>query len=726
MNQEINVIDVFFKLFTTTKTKTVYQYNSGMVLKFNDLELPNTFQVDFSNDEIGQSVSKLGSNNEVVIPEQFFVPGSTIHAWIVLTGEDYRVTTYHVVIPISVRATPTNIQPTPDQRTIIDDAIYALNTAVETTGHDVELTHADVETTVENARAAANDAADALAYKNAAELAESNAQRNAQTATEQAGFARNSAQQAANSAQTAINKADAAAADAAIARSAQTKAETAASHYPVIRNNIWYVWSVDYAQFISTGIVAEGEDGYSPTVAVSSITGGHRVTITDKSEPHIYDVMDGQTGATPEFSIGTVTTGDAGTSASATITGTAEAPVLSLTIPKGDTGDTGATGADGTTFTPAVSSAGVISWTNDGGKSNPPDVDLAGVASDKAVKEEQEVVNALHNLVNYGYDTPFEQEENPSASGYQNRVGVVRKGNILTLNKSTTTSTTIRMRISGDVAFAGNASGVAAWGNGLLLIDGHKYKITVRLLSGTSNYDSNTSNVVPYCYVYETGASTNVATKARQKDGMSITKFTAYAGKTYVLALIFNSGKFTIANAKMLVVLEDLDETMYTERTDSVAMPNIGDAVRDTVSLTDSGSTGGYIELNKSIGTTIPETVKLDADYGHLETACHAGDAFWLTCTTSGDDYRAWAFLDSNRVLLRVAAAGVTADNLKLTAYEDGYFVCNYAVASVFNLSAKKLFKAAKFPTAPTENGTYALTVTVTDGVLTYAWVAQT
>lgn len=41
---------------------------------------------------------------------------------------------------------------------------------------------------------------------------------------------------------------------------------------------------------------------------------------------------------TPSFSIGTVTTGSAGSSASATITGTDAAPVLNMTIPKGDTG----------------------------------------------------------------------------------------------------------------------------------------------------------------------------------------------------------------------------------------------------------------------------------------------------------------------------------------------------------------------------------------------------
>lgn len=47
----------------------------------------------------------------------------------------------------------------------------------------------------------------------------------------------------------------------------------------------------------------------------------------------------GETGATPDFSIGTVTTGAAGSSASASITGTAEHPVLNLTIPRGNTGE---------------------------------------------------------------------------------------------------------------------------------------------------------------------------------------------------------------------------------------------------------------------------------------------------------------------------------------------------------------------------------------------------
>lgn len=52
----------------------------------------------------------------------------------------------------------------------------------------------------------------------------------------------------------------------------------------------------------------------------------------------------GDTGVTPVLTIGSVTTGD---TANAIITGTAEAPALNLTLPKGAKGDTGPKGADG-------------------------------------------------------------------------------------------------------------------------------------------------------------------------------------------------------------------------------------------------------------------------------------------------------------------------------------------------------------------------------------------
>lgn len=55
----------------------------------------------------------------------------------------------------------------------------------------------------------------------------------------------------------------------------------------------------------------------------------------------------GPAGPANTLAIGTVTTGAAGSTATATITGTAPNQTLNLTIPRGDTGAVGANGADG-------------------------------------------------------------------------------------------------------------------------------------------------------------------------------------------------------------------------------------------------------------------------------------------------------------------------------------------------------------------------------------------
>lgn len=46
--------------------------------------------------------------------------------------------------------------------------------------------------------------------------------------------------------------------------------------------------------------------------------------------------------------------------------------------PQGEPGEDGSDGSNGATFTPSVSSAGVISWTNDGGLPNPESVNIKG------------------------------------------------------------------------------------------------------------------------------------------------------------------------------------------------------------------------------------------------------------------------------------------------------------------------------------------------------------
>lgn len=105
---------------------------------------------------------------------------------------------------------------------------------------------------------------------------------------------------------------------------------------------------------ITFGLV-RGERGYTgatPYFEIGTVERGADAdaTITGTAEYPVLNLTlpkgdTGATGATPDISIGDVTTGAAGSSASATMTGTAEYPVLNMTIPRGDTGATGATGA---------------------------------------------------------------------------------------------------------------------------------------------------------------------------------------------------------------------------------------------------------------------------------------------------------------------------------------------------------------------------------------------
>jgi len=77
------------------------------------------------------------------------------------------------------------------------------------------------------------------------------------------------------------------------------KAEDAVSHYPKIVDSYWHVWDAETADWVNTGVKAQGVDGIdgvSPTLTVTEITGGHRITITDKNGTTTVDVMDGEDG----------------------------------------------------------------------------------------------------------------------------------------------------------------------------------------------------------------------------------------------------------------------------------------------------------------------------------------------------------------------------------------------------------------------------------------------
>ena len=96
----------------------------------------------------------------------------------------------------------------------------------------------------------------------------------------------------------------------------------------------------------------------------------------------------GDTGKTPNIVIGEVKTLNAGQQATVENVGTIDNPIFNFGIPKGDKGDAGigGEGSIGYTFTPSVSSEGIISWTNDGNLNNPTPVNIKGPKGDTGLQ----------------------------------------------------------------------------------------------------------------------------------------------------------------------------------------------------------------------------------------------------------------------------------------------------------------------------------------------------
>lgn len=211
-----NVINVSFGAQNKATTRPVWLIDKGMVLKFNGLNLPTAYEVDFSNSETAPAIQMIGDEDGVSIPNSLFTSGTKILAWLRLQpSENVGYTVYQVTIPLQQRPANTGVAPTPQETTIVEQAIAALNAAVEQTGEDV------VE--------AAASAAAALASEQAAAASEINAAASESAAASNAAAAATSASAAAQSERNAAASEANAALSASEAYTSAERAEQAAT-----------------------------------------------------------------------------------------------------------------------------------------------------------------------------------------------------------------------------------------------------------------------------------------------------------------------------------------------------------------------------------------------------------------------------------------------------------------------------------------------------------------
>lgn len=271
-------------LFATTAK--VFQYDVGDKLRFLGVDLPAGYSVDFANSRTGASTTVYGDADGVEIPPAYFIPGTDIYAWVVISDADGHYTRYQAKIPIYERASRTSVEPTPAQADALDEAINALNSAVE----DVE----DIASGIPDQINAALEEAKASGDFDGPPGPQGPAGPTGESGTPGNSIWRGGAVRASGTTPYYFLS------------DLSGRTDVSPSAGDLIVSNIFWLWQIkrisgQTVYLTSLGSIkgetgADGEDGYSPTVTVTEISGGHRVTITDAEGDHTFDVMDGQGG----------------------------------------------------------------------------------------------------------------------------------------------------------------------------------------------------------------------------------------------------------------------------------------------------------------------------------------------------------------------------------------------------------------------------------------------
>ena len=199
-----------------TTTAPIMKEDYGIYLQIEGVDLPASYEVDFSNSRTGgDSVTMIGDENGVLIPTQFIATGKDVFAFLYHVGADYGKTVYTFCIPNRVRPDRTDDTPEPEQQSVIDQAIAALNTAVAQTAQDVLDADESAQSAAESAENAAQSATNAGTSESQASASATSAAQSAQQAGASASTgsaAATSASASANSAATDADRAEQAAA----------------------------------------------------------------------------------------------------------------------------------------------------------------------------------------------------------------------------------------------------------------------------------------------------------------------------------------------------------------------------------------------------------------------------------------------------------------------------------------------------------------------------------
>ena len=128
MNYNVTTVGFSGARTKVTAQTPLWQYDHGQILRIRGLELPQYYEVHFSNNEYSGDAEPIVADGEYVrIPDAYLLSGAPVYCFVWLTsGEDDGETEYRITIPVNKRPRPSDIEPTPDEERLIDQLIAAL------------------------------------------------------------------------------------------------------------------------------------------------------------------------------------------------------------------------------------------------------------------------------------------------------------------------------------------------------------------------------------------------------------------------------------------------------------------------------------------------------------------------------------------------------------------------------------------------------------------------
>ena len=274
-------------------------------------------------------------------------------------------------------------------------------------------------------------------------------------------------------------------------------------------------------------------------------------------------------------------------------------------------------------------------------------------------------LNALHQLVNYGYDGDGQIAKNST-----NKIGITRRGTQFTLDNNdynVPTTAETRFKVNGELARASNAETIQGWTTGLSLVSGHRYRVTAQKISGDTLYASGSQP--PWIAVYEAGSSTIIGEGVWSTDKTHYER-TFTAGSTPVNIALYVKAGNTCKNAVYQVILEDISDGLDAKTMNRAIRAIPGAAIQ-------ASGTSALMRITATESSGSVSYALVDAKAPTLWTSAYycAGSLYHLTNDSS-------AALD-NKVLV--------------AAFNSGTFNSGEPVVLALNTRANALlFKAAE------------------------------